>query len=54
MQGGALQGAGVALDNLLKWKTRIKMQINGILEANINISVGAVTADVDRLHHVSY
>lgn len=37
-----------------KMENRIKMQINGILEANINISVGAVTADVDRLHHVSY
>lgn len=45
MQGGALQGAGVALDNLLKWK--INVMYNVILEANINISVGAVTADVD-------
>ncbi len=50
MQGGALQGAGQSA----KMENRIKMQINGILEANINISVGAVTADVDRLHHVSY
>lgn len=35
-------------------ENRIKMLIYGILEANIKISVGAVTADVDRLHHGSY
>ncbi len=54
MKGGALQGVGVVLDNLLKCENIIKMLIYGILEANINISVGAVTADVDRLHHASY